>query len=95
MLSALSFSLPALKRIQSYLSNRLQRINNNDTYSNWSEILDLSQGLILDLLFDVFLDLFLIINNVNFASYTDDNTIYDFGDSILVTENFLQQKQTK
>ena len=94
MLSALSFSLPALKRIQSYLSNRLQRINKNDTYSNWSEILGLSQGLILDLLFDVFLYLFLIIN-VNFASYTDDNTIYDFGESILVTENFLQQTQTK
>ena len=41
----------------------------------------LPQGSILDLiLFNIFLsDLFLIMQNVDFKSYADDNTIYDAG----------------
>ena len=63
-LHAYGFDLPALKLIQSYLSNRKQRTKINATYSSWEEILfGVPQGSILGpLLFNVFLcDLFCIM----------------------------------
>ena len=76
-LNAYGFSLPALRLVQSYLSNRKQRTKINSEFSRWEEILfGVPQGSILGpLLFNVFLcDLFFIMNNVEFASYADDNT---------------------
>ena len=85
-LNAYGFSLPALKLMQSYLSERKQRIKINQAYSSWEEILfGVPQGYILGLavLFNMFFsDLFLPVQNVDFSSYTDDNTIYDAGDNI-------------
>ena len=63
-LHAYGFNLPALKLIQSYLSNRKQRTNINATYSLWEEIsFGVPQGSILGpLLFNIFLcDLFMIM----------------------------------
>ena len=37
-LNAYDFSLPVLKLVHDYLSNRKQRINVNRTYSSWLEI---------------------------------------------------------
>ena len=84
-LNAPGFSLPALKLVHSYLSNRKQRKNIHNTYSSWEEILfGVPQGSILGpILFNIFLsDLFLVLKYIDFACYADDNTFYDIGDSI-------------
>ena len=47
-LNAYGFSLPALRMIQSYLSNRKQRTKINSDFSSWEEILfGVPQGSIL------------------------------------------------
>ena len=78
------FDLPALKLIQSYLSNRKQKTKINSTYSSRNEILfGVPQGLILGpLLFNTFLcDLFWIMREIEFASfvdYIDYNTLEEY-----------------
>ena len=84
-LHAYGFDFSALKRIQSYLSNRKQKTKINATYSSWEEILFVvPQGSILGpLLFIIFLfDLFWIMYETDFTSYADDNTPYVLGDNI-------------
>ena len=63
-LNAYGFSLPALRLIHDYLSNRKQRTRINNSYSTWMEIVfGVPQGSILGpLLFNIFLaDLFFIV----------------------------------
>ena len=67
----------ALRLIQNHLSNQKQRTKINTEYGSWKEILfGVPQGSILGiLLFNFFLfDLSLIMNNIELASYADDNT---------------------
>ena len=71
--------------MQSYLSERKQRTKINQAYSSWKEIpFGVPQESILGpTLFDIFLsDLFLVVQNVDFTSYADDNTIYETGGNI-------------
>ena len=78
-LHAYGFSLNALRLVHSYLTNRKQRTKINNKYSSREEILfGVPQGSILGpLLFDIFrFDVFFIMNETEFASYTDDNTPY-------------------
>ena len=62
----------------------MQRTKINDSYSSWIEILSgVLQGSILESI---------LINDVNFASYADDNAIYDSGDSIDTVITSFRQK---
>ena len=73
--NAHGFTLPALKLIHNYLSNRKHRVRVNDSYSLWQDILfGVPQGSIVSpLLSNIFLaDLFLILNNTEIANYADD-----------------------
>ena len=84
-LNAYGFSLPALRLINDYLSNRKQRTKIENTYSTWLDIIfGVPQGSILGpLLFNVFLaDLFFTVNDIDIASYVDDNTPYMIADNV-------------
>ena len=97
-LNTYGLSLSALKLMQSYLSERKQRIKINQAYSFWEEILfGVPQGSILGtILFNIFLsDFFLVVQNVDFKSYADDNTIYDAGDNIDEVIFSLQESYKK
>ena len=97
-LNAYGFSLPALKLVQNYLSERQQRTKINQSYSLWEEILfGLPQGSILGpILFNIFLsDLFLVVRDVNFPSYADDNTIYQSANNVDDLVNDLQLSAEK
>ena len=70
------FSQSALKLIYTYLFDRKQRTKVSIFHRSWQDILSgISQGSILGpLLFSIFLcDLFVIINNIDFASCGDDS----------------------
>ena len=61
------------------MSDRKQRVRVNNSYSIWFEIVfGVPQGSIFaPLLFNIFLaDLFFILNKIDIANYTDDNTPY-------------------
>ena len=84
-LNAYGLSSPTLNLVHDYLSNRKERTKANRTYSSWLEIVfGVSQGSILGpLLFSIFLvDLFLILNDLDIASYADGNTPYVIADDI-------------
>ena len=80
-LNAYGFTLPALKLVHDYLSDRKQRTRVNNSYSTWFEILfGVLQGSILGpLLFNIFLmDLFFILSEidiVNYKPYTSSNDV--------------------
>ena len=78
-LHAYGFDNDALKFIYSYLKGRKQRTKINSSYSSFAEILfGVPQGSILGpLLFNAYIcDLFYGIDDLDFASFANDNTPY-------------------
>ena len=74
-LHAYSFSIDSLKLINSYLTERKQKVKINDQFSSWLDIVvGVPRGSILGpFLFNIFLcDVFRSCNGIDFASYADE-----------------------
>ena len=75
---------------------RKQRVKINSSYSDWSDLLfGVPQGSILGPLFMFICNLFYFEENVNIASYADDNTSYCVSRDIQTTINTLQDSSAK
>ena len=91
-LDAYGFDKNALKLVNSYLSNRKQRVKINNKYSSWSEILfEVPQGSILGvLLFNIFIyNMFYFLEDFDIANYPDDSTPYDADENVESVVNNL------
>ena len=78
-LNTYGFNMSALRFVHSYLKNPMQRTRKNSDHSSWEEIMFcVLQGSILGpQLFNIFLcDPFFVMENIDIASYADDNTPY-------------------
>ena len=91
-LNAYGFTLPALRLIHDFLSQRKQRTRVNNSYSKWLAVMfGIPQGSILGpLLLNNFLaDLLLIYSDTDIANFADDNTAYISAKNVDVIE-FLE-----
>ena len=76
-LHAYDFSLPALRLINDYLSNRRQQTTIGNSFYYWFEVITgVPQGSILgSLLVNIFLEnLFLVLKDTDIANFADDDT---------------------
>ena len=97
-LNAYGSDLKALILVSNYVRNRKQRYKINNSYSDWSDLLFcVPQGSILGpLLFIIFIsDLVYFEENVDIASYADDNSPYCASHDIQTTINTLQSSSAK
>ena len=97
-LHAYGFDKSSLRLLHSYLTDRYQRVKINNSYSLWSLIKHgVPQGSILGpILFNIFLcDMFFMVDNIDIASYADDNTPYSVGKSQCDLETKLEKAPVK
>ena len=84
-LKAYGFTNNALNLINDYLTKRIQRTKIGECFSTWQDIIcGVPQGSILGaLIFNIYLnDFFLFTLNFDVANYADDNSPYEYGNSI-------------
>ena len=93
-INAYDFSFNVIKFIQSYLSERFQRVNINSNFSEWCKILlGALQGSILGpLLFNIFLnDNFYLIQDAYISNFADDNSLYSIVDNFREVKTMLKK----
>ena len=94
-LNAYGFSFSAVKLVQSHLSERFQRVNINNNFSEWCKILlGVPQGSILGpLLFNIFInDIFYFIQDAYICNFADDHSLYSIEDNLKEVKTILKKK---
>ena len=97
-LKAYGFSHNALAFMLSYLKNRSHRVNINNNFSTWEEIIaGVPQGSILGLLlFIIFINhIFYFEGKSYLSNYADDNVLYAFGSNMTEVKDKLSQDLPK
>ena len=97
-LKAYGFSHNALAFMLSYLKNRSHRVNINNNFSTWGEIIaGVSQGSILGhLLFNIFINgIFYFKYKSYLSNYADDNVLYTFASNMTEVKDKLSQDLPK
>ena len=92
-LNAYGFSRSALLFIHSYLTDRMQRVGVNGSFSTWTETVQgVPQSSVLGpLLFNIYLnDLFMFLEETEICNYADDTTLYACGPDIETVVTHLE-----
>ena len=93
-LNAYGFSFNAIKFVQSYLSERFQKVNVNNNFSKWCKILlGKPQGSILGrLLFNIFINvIFYFIQDAYICNFADDTSLYSIEDNFKEVKAILKK----